>query len=357
MRRVTAIGAVLSALLVAAASAQASEVGPNDFRISEAGPDGDAAYGAEQADVAFNSVDDVFLVVWRGTDDVLAPGEHEIFARLVSREGSPIGEQLRISDMGIDASSPAVAYDEAANQFLVVWAGDETGETEVYGQRLSGTGAGEVGVDDFQISQVGTDGIPTAGAQSPDVAYNPNNNRWFVVWAGDPGIAPLADDEFEVYGELLDAGGGTVGISDFRISDMGPDGDPSYGAREPAVAHNSSANNRFLVVWSGVDDAAPGESEIYGQLLVGATVAETGGNDFRITTMGPDGDGAFAAAEPTLAFNPASGDFLAVWRGSDGAAGEYDIYGQRITASGGQNGEDDFRISTMGPDGNPAFAA
>jgi hypothetical protein len=58
-----------------------------------------------------------------------------------------------------------------------------------------------------------------------------------------------------------------VGVNDFRLSDMGPDGNTNYGAFEPAVAYNGAANE-YLVVWSGDDNNAPlvkGEYEIFGQ--------------------------------------------------------------------------------------------
>jgi hypothetical protein len=52
-------------------------------------------------------------------------------------------------------------------------------------------------------------------------------------------------------------------------TDMGPDGDPSFVARQPALACNP-ANNQCLVVWYGNDEApplSPAESEIFGQRI------------------------------------------------------------------------------------------
>ena len=39
----------------------------------------------------------------------------------------------------------------------------------------------------------------------------------------------------------------------FRISDMGPEGDPNYDAFSPAVAYNS-VTNEYLVTWAGDDN-------------------------------------------------------------------------------------------------------
>src|SRR3972149_5105311 len=116
---------------------------------------------------------------------------------------------------------------------------------------------------------------------------------------------------------------------------MGPDGNTSFGAFEPAVAYNST-NNEYLVVWWGDDNTAPlvdGEFEIFGQRIAGATGAELGGNDVRISDMGPDGDTSFDVGEPAVAYNSTNNEYLVVWEGDDNAAPlvdeEVEIFGRR----------------------------
>jgi hypothetical protein len=81
-----------------------------------------------------------------------------------------------------------------------------------------------------------------------------------------------------------------IGPNDFRISDMGPDGDVNFAASilsswdEPAVAYNSTADE-YLVVWDGDDRSGAldnDEFEVYGQRLDASTGAKVGANDFRI---------------------------------------------------------------------------
>src|SRR5437763_325335 len=94
----------------------------------------------------------------------------------------------------------------------------------------------EVGLNDFRISHMGPDGNPTYGAFDPAVAYNGAANEYLVVWDGDDNTGLLVNDEFEIFGHRLSAAtGAPIGANDFRISDMGLDGNTTYGAFTPAV--------------------------------------------------------------------------------------------------------------------------
>ena len=71
-----------------------------------------------------------------------------------------------------------------------------------------------------------------------------------------------------------------VGTNDFRISDMGPDGNVNYRAVNARVAYNP-ANNEYLVVWYGDDNTGllvDNEFEIFGQRFTncGDGVVDTG---------------------------------------------------------------------------------
>jgi hypothetical protein len=82
------------------------------------------------------------------------------------------------------------------------------------------------------------------------------------VWAGEE----QADGEVEVFGqEIDDASGAPTGPDDFRVSDMGLDGQQAFGAAAPAIAYSRS-HREALVLWEG-DDLVDDEHEIFGQLL------------------------------------------------------------------------------------------
>ncbi len=76
-----------------------------------------------------------------------------------------------------------------------------------------------------RISSVGPDGDPDYDASYPAVAYNSTHNQYLVVWSGEDETPPLVEGEEEIFGQRLYADGGQVGPNDFRLSDMGPDGD------------------------------------------------------------------------------------------------------------------------------------
>jgi hypothetical protein len=263
-----------------------------------------------------------------------------------------------------------VAYNSTNNEFLVVWEGVDnippiSGEQEIFGQRVGGATNVPVGDNDFRLSDMGTDGYTDRGAYGPAVAYNSAQNEYLVVWFGDDNTGSLAAEEYEIYGQRVygDWTTGTEIGGDIRLSDMGPaDGNADYDAYNPAVAYNSS-DNEYLVVWYGNDSIAPlaDELEIYGQRVDGATGAEVGDNDFHLSDMGPDGDCAYWASSPDVAYNSSQNEYLVVWNGEDDvgmAPGEYEIFGQRLNASTGmETGDNDFRLSDMGPPLDPAYHA
>ena len=181
----------------------------------------------------------------------------------------------------------------------LIWAGDDTtnGEYEIYGQRVEAATGIEIG-GDVRLSATGPDGDTAYDAYQPAVVYNSTDNEYLVVWRGDDDSGALVDEEFEIYGERVDAASGAELTADLRLSDMGPDGNANYDAWEPAVAYNSTSN-QYLAVWRGDDDTAPlvdEEFEVFAQRLNAASGVPLGANDFRLSDMGPNGDANYDAS-------------------------------------------------------------
>ncbi len=353
----------------------------SQFRVSDMGAvDGNGQFDARWAVAAFNVTDNEFLVLWDADDDtgLLVNDELEIYGqRLAAATTLETGtNDFRISSAGgdgdhtYDAGSAAVAYNSVNKEYLVVWEGDDDieplvdGELEIFGQRIDALTGAEIGANDFRISDMGPDGDVTFEGGEPQVAYNSINNLYLVVWEGDDNTPPFVNEEFEIHGQLIDGATGNEIGTDFRISDVGPDGLNSRDAGVPAVAWDS-IDNRFLVVWEA-DDTDAGtpnhKNEIHGQLLDGASGAEVGPNDFRISDMGQSDDPEFDAREAAVAFNSVNHEFLVVWRGEDDTGDlvfdEFEIFCQRIdAATGAEVGLNDVRISDVGPDGDTQYNA
>ncbi len=212
-------------------TAAGTETGTNDFRISAMGPDGEPDYDANDPAVAYNSTDDEFLVVWYGDDDTgsLVNNEYEIYGQRISDAGAEIDDPLRLSDMGgtdgsisFDAAYPSVSYNAIDNVYLVVWdADDDTApqvdnEKEVFFQVVAGATGAEVGPDE-RISDMGTDRNASYDAFDPYPAWNSTDNEFLVVWYGDEDVAPLANGEYEIFGQRLDGAAVPIKVSGYLV--------------------------------------------------------------------------------------------------------------------------------------------
>ena len=249
-------------------SAAGEELGV-DFRISTTGPDGDPAFNADAVALAHNSAANEYLAVWEA--DGPTNDENEIFGQRLSGAGVELGTDFRISTTGADgdadrdATSPSVAYNPSANEYVVVWQADALtaeGEVEIFGQRLAGAGA-ELG-GDFRISTTRADGDAERDALDPTIVHNPTANEYLVAWQAD---ALAVDEEDEVFGQRLSAAAAELG-GDFRISTTGADGDVTRAADDVALASNPAANE-YLAVWHTLGFVTADEDEIFGQRISG----------------------------------------------------------------------------------------
>lgn len=342
------------------------EIGVSDFRVSTFGSDGDISYSAVNSSIAYNTTTNTHLVVYEAT----VTGETEIWGQLLNQEGALLGAGFQISTMGpagdpaFDANLPDVAA--GGSVFLVVWQGDDNtaplvdNEFEIFGQLVNASTGALIG-SRIRISDMGPDGNANYSASQATVTFNSSQNEFLVVWSGDDNTGSLVDNEFEIYGQRLTLAGAETGTNDFRISDMGPDGSTLYNAFAPDVAWNST-NNQYMVVWHGDDNTAPlvdNELEIFMQRLDGVTGGQVGVNDAQISDMGPNGDVNYRGQNPSIAV--LGSNYLVVWQGDDNTAplvdNENEIFGQLITNTGTEIGTNDFRISSMGTDGNINFNA
>ncbi len=160
--------------------ASGQQIGADDFQISL--PQNGALY----PHVAFNPGtgapgDEEYLVVWVGN----TTGTPTVFAQRLDENGAAIGARFAVSQFAESGtgSSPQVAYNQAANQYLVAWYGGPSGQDrESWGQRLSATGA-EIGAD-VKLTSTGTNTDEVTGG-FPSLSYNPLAGNYLMTWTRD----------------------------------------------------------------------------------------------------------------------------------------------------------------------------
>jgi hypothetical protein len=240
------------------------------------GPDLDPARDGLHPDVVHASAANVFAVVWEGE---VAANESQIFVELRhATTGARVGaDNLQVSDQGpagdgrFDADDPAIAYAAAGNGLLVAWEGDASvlpapgggnaNEQEIFVRLLDGSSAAVVSPI-VRASTTGPDGNAEFDAVDPSLVWHADRRVFLVAWTGEE----QGNGELEIYGqEIDDASGAPVGADDYRISDLGADGQLAFGAAASALAY-SPLIGETLAVWEG-DDTVDDELEIYGQYL------------------------------------------------------------------------------------------
>jgi hypothetical protein len=284
-------------------------------------------------DVVWNSTTNEYLVVWKGMGEPEDVVKMEIYGQRLKASGELFENYFRISHTtnqgnNFYAGEPAIAYNNRANQYFVVWTGTYKSEsqTEVFGVGLSATGEVLAGTHEMRISQV-TDVAANRAASSPHVVYNGANNEYFVVFQANALRGEGNANAYEIFGQRIDAGTlAETGANDLRVSKSM---EINNMASEPAIAFNSVAKEYFVSWLSSRQDGA---SEIYGQRIVAAG-PEIEAN-VQISNIAPLGKDR-SVEKSTLTQNTRTGEYFVVWEGNavpePKAAKLPEIFGQRVS--------------------------
>ena len=286
-----------------------------------------AANSQNEAAMAYNSTANQYLVVWRDNRS----GNADIYGRLVNANGGFPGPDFIINAVTTNGQeNPSVAYNSIANQYLVVWDDSRGADQDIYARRVNANGT--FPGTDFMINAVTTNDQRYAS-----VAYNSTANQYLVAWNDDRG------PDFDIYGRLVNANETFPG-TDFMINAV-----TTNDQRTPSVAYNS-ATNQYLVAWG--DDRSGTNNDIYGRLVNASGIFP--GVDLPISTVTEN------KYNPSVAYNPFSNQFLATWTDyRDGPPP--DIYGQLLNANGALSGGDfvahegGYASSTIASTSSPAY--
>ena len=208
-----------------------------------------------------------------------------------------------------DQLRPAVAFGDGLGQHAVVWEDHHWAwgaDSDIYGQRLDRAGNKVGGL--FGVSWDGSE-----HRLSPAIAYDRYWQRFLVSWE-----YVFSETDHDIYARL-------VGSDASLITDETPIATSSAVESAPAVAYNYGSGE-YLVVWQRqVGDDEFAHNDIYARRM-GAD-GNTVGTEFVIASTTRD------ERAPAVAVDAVNDRYFVVWS-ERSLAGDYDIYGQRVSASG-----------------------
>lgn len=280
-------------------------------------------------DVAYNSTDDEFLVVWEHEHSAT---DHDIRARRVDADGSLLGPEMSLAYSNEYDSNPSVAYNSFSNEYLVVWeylaGSDEFTHKDVYGIRVQADGTTGTGI-----------GIAATYREEafPAVAYGQANGEYLVVWQEQRG----GTDGYDIRGQRV-TGAGSLAGSQIGIETWDDD------QIQPRLAYGS-VDNHFLVVWEDHYWGASNGSDIYGQLIEASGSLD--GSHILIA-----GDGSKDREVPDVDYKPVGRNYLVVWEHAHSAS-DHDVHSRRV-AYDGTTPDDEATVTASGSyEGRPIAAS
>jgi hypothetical protein len=213
----------------------AADVG-NDFQISTNAT-------AIQPSVSYASSSNQYMVVWAST--ATSVQTYNIFARRVSNSGTLPESEFQVSPatggMQFDAAHAQVAFNPVENIFLVAWRADETTDEdhEIYVAWLDDS-TGTAVIDTAAVSSMGPDGDGNYQADRPAVAYGALIEEALVVWEGDDNNGSLVDNKMEIYGSFV----GIASCSDLSTANLTI---TTSESADPVLAGSGAENLTYVV--------------------------------------------------------------------------------------------------------------
>lgn len=296
-QRVSATGAEVGA------DFQISNNGLNTFATSDVGPD-----------IAYNSTDDQYAVVWTST----TAGQAQAFIQRLSGTGAEVAGDVQVVSDRDTTQQPTVAYNPQAHEYLVAFGGqvsNASGDQEIYGQLMNSVGA-RVGAD----TRLSTSGPPDQdlwGAAAAAAAYDSASGRSLTVW--ESGRSGPQQVNPQVFGRF----GISSGAGEFRFTGAA-ERDPNRSAESAAVVANPRAGE-FMALYLNSGFSDPSKEEVFAHDL-----GHGGATEFRVSTTGAEDNNTLIPLFPDLAYNSHANEYMAVWDAND--LGDREIFGRRLSA-------------------------
>lgn len=243
-----------------------------------------------------------------------------------------VGPDIPIAEIDNVQHLPAVAYNWRRNEYLVVWHNQwGGGGRDIYAQRLDGHG-----------DLIGSGFAVTYGTNQraqPDVAYDPDYDRYLVVWIYD---ASGTSANWDIYGRFIPWYGPDPAETEFPISTWTSD------QWVPKVVYNEHPQwPEFLVVWNNLAGGGV-KGYVSGRRVFADGSGFPPGDGFTIVSSSTD-----HYINPDVAYNLARNEYLVVYGKND-----VDVAATRLEANGNILGGGTFGIAGWpSTEHRPAVAA
>jgi len=313
-----------------------------------------------------------FVVVWESDGQ---DGDDEgIFGQRYDSAGSRLGSEFRVnSQTNFLQAEPAVTFDSAAGNFVVVWTSYQDPSPGIFGQRYDGAGnklGGEFRVNTYTTAQQERPAVASAASGNFVVVWESDNqdrsgfgifgqrfdsagvalgqefqvnthtpfHQWQSSVASDAGgnfvVVWSSDNQddgssFGIFGQRYDSAGNALG-SEFRVNTY-----TTNSQVRPSVA--ATQDGDFVVAWSSFRQGGDLDSGVFARRYDSAGNAQ--GPEFRVNTYTTG-----TQTSPQAATDP-SGDFLVAWQSSDQDGVGWGVFGQRYNSTGNPQGAE-FRINS-----------
>ena len=277
--------------------------------------------------------DSGFAITWYDTRNTIC----DVFVQRFDTSGAPVGANYRVTDGAGYGFYPTIAH--LQGQTVVSWYDDRNGDLDIYAQWFKSNGdtlGGQVLISDDTIYM---------NQYMPKVMAG--DSGWAFVWSD-----ARVNDVSLVYGQAYDASLAAI-TPNFMACDSVAGLHDQYDA---SVVAGQDGN--FLSAWYDYrnDDGSGNICDIYGRLYDGDGNALT--PDFLISDTSYNSSYRYAYAPKVACL--ADGSYMVAWYDYRSDT-DYDIFGQRLNASGtpvggnhlistGRQGNEDYELTIAAGD-------
>lgn len=270
--------------------------------------------------VAYNSIDDQFLITW---SDVRynSNTDVDIYGSILNAKGETLYDNIVISGGKSGQGKSAVAFDPINKNYLVVWTDWRNAnniDSDIYGQLLNYKGeaiGGNFAITNRRTSQ-----------KQASVAFDPDQQRFLVAWKDDR----LANNE-KLYGRFISTQGKLLD-NEFLIA-------RGEGKQDrPSLVYDQK-RKRFLVVWRDiVDEQQYLSTTLEGKGIFAAFVQNTNHESQTGILIDTEEDACLPPSLYAASYSAEDDLFLVTWT----TARDYqqlglDVFGALVRASDGKH--------------------